>query len=539
MSYKLGIDIGGTKVNIGIIDENKRIVFKHAEKLPANLEYKNILSYIKNVLDKLLIVNTITYNQIESCGMGVPGTVSQDGKRVIKVPNLHWENVNCSKEFESLTHIPTKLVQDSRAAAFGEYLAGAGQGKKLVVCITLGTGIGTGIVMNGNIFDGILGSAGEIGHIPVASNGRPCGCGKKDCLENYVAGKGLAMTANELMAEKGGNLTAEDVFDMAQSGSEIALKILGDAVEMLGNALVSVVNLISPDALLFSGGMSNQKELFLEPLMKYIYEHSYNISIGEGFYMGKATLGDDAPMIGAALQSDIIGKRAPRISASIMCANMLYLQNDLYKLEEAKIDYIHFDIMDGHFVPNLMLPIELLNAIRQATNLPFDIHLMVENPEKFIPLLNIKEGDMVSVHWESTPHVQRVLSMIKEKGANAVLAINPSTPIECCRDLLDDISMILIMTVNPGFAGQKLIPQSLDKITRIRKYLDDLGYCNIAIEADGNCSYENVPKMYAAGADTFVAGSSSIFDPQLGIIAGTNRLRALLNKTNTNMKEEI
>ncbi len=170
----------------------------------------------------------------------------------------------------------------------------------------------------------------------------------------------------------------------------------------------------------------------------------------------------------------------------------------------------------------------MLNKIRKATYLPFDIHLMTERPENIIPCLDLKEGDIVSVHWESTPHVQRVLSLVKETGADAALAINPSTPIECVREVLDDIKMILVMTVNPGYSGQKLVAQSLGKIERMRKYLDNLGYEKIAIEVDGNCSFENIPKMYKAGAEIFVVGTSSVFNPDYGILEATKKLYNLL-----------
>ena len=180
--------------------------------------------------------------------------------------------------------------------------------------------------------------------------------------------------------------------------------------------------------------------------------------------------------------------------------------------------------MDGHFVPNLMLPMEMLDKIRKGTHLSYDIHLMTEKPENIIPLLDLREGDIVSVHWESTPHVQRALQLIKDAGASAALAMNPSTPIECARELLDDIRTVLIMTVNPGYAGQKMVSSSLDKISRMRKYLDALGRQDISIEVDGNCSFENVPKMFAAGAEVFVVGSSSIFNPSCGIAEGTKKL---------------
>lgn len=217
----------------------------------------------------------------------------------------------------------------------------------------------------------------------------------------------------------------------------------------------------------------------------------------------------------------------PQLSASLMCADLLNMQRDLDELAAAGIEYLHFDIMDGHFVPNMMLPPDFARAIRRGSPLPFDIHLMVESPEKIIPLFDIREGDIVSIHYESTPHVQRALSLVKDRGGMAVLALNPATPIESAREVLPDIGAVLLMTVNPGYAGQKLVPQGIDKIRRMRAYLDDLGYDKVLIEVDGNCSFENAPKMRKAGADIFVVGSSSVFDPSCGIAEGSAKFRRL------------
>lgn len=523
--YKLGIDIGGTKVNMGLLDRQNNLVNKIKINLPENKDFHNVVTFICASLKNLLDIEEISIEQIQSCGIGIPGTVSPNGRIAIKLPNLGWENMLLADQFESMTGITTKLVQDSRAAAFCEYKVGNGQGKESVICVTLGTGIGTGIVMNGKIFEGALGCAGEIGHVSVVQNGRLCGCGQKGCLENYAAGKGIEITAKEVFEEE---ITTKEFFRRVEKGNRKALNVLQEVIELLGDAIVSMVNLISPNCLLFSGGMSEQFDLLIKPLSEYVQDHRYKTNEDQNFFIGVAAFNEDAPMIGAALVPQIIKGRNPKISASIMCADMLNIEDELKKLEIAGVDYLHCDIMDGHFVPNLMLSMEMLIKIRDKTQISYDIHLMTEKPENIIPLLTLKRGDIVSVHWESTPHVQRALELIKVSGAIPALALNPSTPIECVRELLPDVQMILIMSVNPGYAGQKIIAQSFDKITRMRQYLDRLGYQEIIIEVDGNCSFENVPKMYKAGADVFVVGSSSVFDRRIGIIEGTMQLRNLL-----------
>jgi ribulose-phosphate 3-epimerase len=203
-----------------------------------------------------------------------------------------------------------------------------------------------------------------------------------------------------------------------------------------------------------------------------------------------------------------------------MCADPLCLRDDLDILINPAVAWFHCDVMDGHFVPNLMLSAELINAIKAAYAVPLDIHLMVEKPEAMLAWFPIGPGDMVSVHYESTPHALRALDMIRERGAKPALALNPATPLECCYELLADIDALLLMTVNPGYAGQRMVKNALDKITRARAMLDERGYCHIPIEVDGNCSLQNIPLMEEAGANIFVAGSSSVFSAEHGIERG-------------------
>ena len=200
-----------------------------------------------------------------------------------------------------------------------------------------------------------------------------------------------------------------------------------------------------------------------------------------------------------------------QISPSIMCADFMDLRSCIKDFEKNGIEYLHVDIMDGHFVPNFTLGTDFCKILKRETKIPLDIHLMVEAPEDKLSWFEFGEGDYVAVHYESTAHLQRALSIIKSRGAKAMLAINPATPIEVVRWVLDDIDAVLLMTVNPGFAGQKLVPQCLEKITSLRKYLDQMGYENIEIEVDGNVSFENARKMSDAGANIFVAGTSSLF----------------------------
>jgi ribulose-phosphate 3-epimerase len=218
----------------------------------------------------------------------------------------------------------------------------------------------------------------------------------------------------------------------------------------------------------------------------------------------------------------------PKIAASMMCADFLHLEKDVAELEKADVEYLHFDIMDGVFVPNIMLCNEMMKGLRKATKIPYDVHLMIVNPEQKIKWFDWKPGDIVSVHYESTPHVHRAIQEIKNAGAHAAIALNPATPVCCIEHVLSDIDMVLLMTVNPGFAGQKLVEQTLDKIKTARDFLDNKGYQNVILQVDGNCSFENIPRMRVKGADCFVAGSSSVFAKDMTIAAACKKLREMM-----------
>lgn len=218
-----------------------------------------------------------------------------------------------------------------------------------------------------------------------------------------------------------------------------------------------------------------------------------------------------------------------KISVSVMCADPFSLDKAITDFENSGIELIHVDIMDGHFVPNITLGTDYIKAVKQRMDIPLDIHLMIEDPEQRIDWFEFGENDMVSVHYESTRHLQKVLAAIRARGAKAFVALNPATPLNVLDTLWDEIDGVLLMTVNPGFAGQKLIPSTLKKIRALRDYLDGNGYSHIEIEVDGNVSFENAKKMHEAGADIFVAGTSSVFNKNWTLYEGVQKLRGCIN----------
>lgn len=220
-----------------------------------------------------------------------------------------------------------------------------------------------------------------------------------------------------------------------------------------------------------------------------------------------------------------------QIAASMMCADLLHLETSIRALEQSHVEFLHCDVMDGHFVPNWMMFPNLINDIAQSTTLPLDVHLMTDAPQDFLRALQLRPGDYVSFHTESTPHVERVIAAIRDRGYIPALAINPATPLAAVEEMLPEIGMLLLMTVNPGFAGQKMTPNSIPKIAKAKQMLLDAGLQDqILLQVDGNCSLQNAPLMIGAGADILVAGSSSIFDPGLTVAEGVAALRKAMDK---------
>ncbi|MBP3919192.1 MAG: ribulose-phosphate 3-epimerase [Clostridia bacterium] len=205
--------------------------------------------------------------------------------------------------------------------------------------------------------------------------------------------------------------------------------------------------------------------------------------------------------------------QTPMLSPSMMCAPLESLPQLLQTFSDEKIEMLHIDVMDGVFVDNLCLGTDYCRSLRRLTSIPLDLHLMITEPEHKLAWFDIQPGEFVSVHVESSVHLQRTFAMIRALGAHPAAALNPATPLSVLDYCLDEIDGILLMTVNPGFAGQKMIPSMIDKISDCRRYLVQHGYPEMPIEVDGNVSFENGVRMREAGADIFVAGTSSVFAP--------------------------
>lgn len=195
------------------------------------------------------------------------------------------------------------------------------------------------------------------------------------------------------------------------------------------------------------------------------------------------------------------------VSPSILSADFGNLQADIEMLNRSEADWIHADVMDGVFVPNISFGFPVLKAVAKAAQKPLDVHLMIVQPEKFIPEVKALGAYIMNVHYEACPHLHRVVQQIREAGMQPAVTINPATPVSLLKDIIKDVYMVLVMSVNPGFGGQEFIEHSLDKIRELKALIKETGSTAL-IEVDGGVNMETAPRLIEAGADVLVAGSA-------------------------------
>ncbi len=203
------------------------------------------------------------------------------------------------------------------------------------------------------------------------------------------------------------------------------------------------------------------------------------------------------------------------ISPSILSADFSMLGEEVKQLESAGADYIHVDVMDGHFVPNITIGPLVVDAVKKVTTLPLDVHLMIENPDLYIDTFAKAGSSILTVHAEACTHLHRTLQAIRDTGVKPAVSLNPSTPLNVLDHVLEEVDMILIMTVNPGFGGQKFIKPMIQKIKNLKSKIEKAGL-EIAIEVDGGIVLENIKEVSDAGADVFVSGSGILNTPDYG-----------------------
>ena len=305
--YAFGVDIGGTTVKMGLFETNGELLDTWEIPTVTENDGAAILPDISTAIAGKLAEKNISIDDVEGIGMGVPGPVGSDGT-VNKCVNLGWGVINVEKILGELTGLKVKAGNDANVAAMGETWMGGGKGYKNVVMITLGTGVGGGIIIDGKIIPGANGAAGEIGHIPtMEGETEACGCGKKGCLEQYASANGFTRLTKIRLAEAGDiatvlkdapELNAKVIFDAAKAGDEFALKMVDEVGRILGKALATIACVVDPEVFVLGGGMSKSGPILTDAIEKYYKEYAFHAA--RATQMKLATLGNLAGIYGGA-----------------------------------------------------------------------------------------------------------------------------------------------------------------------------------------------------------------------------------------------
>ena len=302
--YAFGVDVGGTTCKIGFFETNGTILDKWEIKTKTENIGDSILSDIAQAVDNKLAQEGISKSDVQGIGIGVPGPVNGEGT-VFRCVNLGWGVLNVAEALGELTGLNVKVGNDANVAALGEAWKGGAAGSTDVVMVTLGTGVGGGIIVNGQMVTGHNGAGGEIGHITVSkSEIEPCNCGQYGCLEQYASATGIVRVARRKLAKSqeetvlrtNENLTAKDIFDAAKAGDDIAIQLVDEVCGILGGALSNISAVVNPEVIVIGGGVSKAGSILIENVQKHFIETSFHACRDTKFALAK--LGNDAGMYG-------------------------------------------------------------------------------------------------------------------------------------------------------------------------------------------------------------------------------------------------
>lgn len=311
MKYYIGIDLGGTNIVAGVVDENYNIIAKASTKTQCPRPAQEIADDMAKMAIQAVANANLTMEQIEWIGIGTPGIANSETGIIEYSNNLGFKNTPMVEYIRETIDKPVFIENDANAAAYGEFVAGAAKGAKNAVCITLGTGVGGGIIVDGKIYSGSNFAGAEIGHTVIEVDGAQCSCGRKGCFEAYSSATGLIRMTNEAiaehpdcimasMAETNGKVTARTSFDSMREGDEYAKAVVDKYIKYLAAGITNTINIFQPDVLCIGGGVCNEGDALLLPVKALVKEEVYTRNSPKNTEIVIAKLGNDAGIIGAA-----------------------------------------------------------------------------------------------------------------------------------------------------------------------------------------------------------------------------------------------
>lgn len=311
--YYIGVDLGGTNIAVGIVDGNGRIIHKDSVPTLREREYPQILKDMADLIIKIIKSSGIDIKDIYSIGVGCPGTPNTEEGILVYANNLRFNNVPIRKELQKYIDIPVYLDNDANVAALAESVAGAAMGVSHSITITLGTGIGSGIVIDGKVYSGFNDAGAELGHSVICIDGEPCTCGRRGCWEAYAsatalisqtrtaAAKNPASMLNSICNGDLDSIEAKTAFDAAQMGDSIAKQVIERYITFLAEGITNVINIFQPEILCIGGGICRQGEYLLKPLREKVCDKVYSKGSGRQCQIKVAQMGNDAGIVGAAM----------------------------------------------------------------------------------------------------------------------------------------------------------------------------------------------------------------------------------------------
>lgn len=309
MEYRIGIDLGGTAIKAGVVDEQYNVVHRHSQ--PTGVGFAQVVKDMAAAAETVAAMAGLKVSDFPCVGVGTPSCINPYTGRLVFSNNTNWRDVPLSDELAKHLPVPIFIGNDANCAVVGEALAGAARGKKSVVMLTLGTGVGGGVIYDGKLFCGGDGMGAELGHTPLIAGGYPCTCGINGCLESFASVTALIRQTEEAMAahpesimhahkQKKGNVSGRTAFDCARQGDETALRVVDQYEEYVANGIGGLVNIFRPEVVLIGGGLSNEGDYLMRPLNEKAGKYVFAFDIIGAPPIIKAGLGNNAGMIGAA-----------------------------------------------------------------------------------------------------------------------------------------------------------------------------------------------------------------------------------------------